>query len=170
MAYSGKYIVKHRSKYSGDPDKVIYRSMWERHAFSWCDNNSNIKKWHSEETVIPYFWDVDKRYHRYFMDLKITFKDGRTILVEIKPEKETSPPKRPDKSRRYINESLTYVKNMNKWKATKISDNVSIGSNATILPVSITENVVIGAGSVVTKDITKSGIYAGNPAKLIRQL
>ena len=117
MAYSGKYIVKHRSKYSGDPDKVIYRSMWERHAFSWCDNNSNIKKWHSEETVIPYFWDVDKRYHRCFMDLKITFKDGRTILVEIKPEKETSPPKRPDKSRRYINESLTYVKNMNKWKA-----------------------------------------------------
>jgi acetyltransferase-like isoleucine patch superfamily enzyme len=60
--------------------------------------------------------------------------------------------------------------NMNKWKATKISDNVSIGSNATILPVSITKNVVIGAGSVVTKDITKSGIYTGNPAKFIRQL
>ena len=60
--------------------------------------------------------------------------------------------------------------NINKWRATKISDNVSIGSNATILPVSITKNVVIGAGSVVTKDITKSGVYAGNPAKLIRQL
>ena len=60
--------------------------------------------------------------------------------------------------------------NINKWRTTKISDNVSIGSNATILPVSITKNVVIGAGSVVTKDITKSGVYAGNPAKLIRQL
>ena len=60
--------------------------------------------------------------------------------------------------------------NMNKWRPTKISDNVYIGSNATILPVSITKNVVIGAGSVVTKDITKSGIYAGNPAKLVRQL
>ena len=60
--------------------------------------------------------------------------------------------------------------NINKWRATKISDNVSIGSNATILPVSVTKNVVIGAGSVVTKDITKSGVYAGNPAKLIRQL
>jgi acetyltransferase-like isoleucine patch superfamily enzyme len=56
------------------------------------------------------------------------------------------------------------------WKETIIEDNVSIGSNATILPVKICSNVVIGAGSVVTKDITESGIYAGNPAKKIRDL
>ena len=56
------------------------------------------------------------------------------------------------------------------WKTTKIGNDVSIGSNATILPISICSNVVIGAGSVVTKDITKPGIYAGNPAKLIRTL
>jgi hypothetical protein len=67
--------------------------------------------------VIPYFYDVDKKYHRYFMDLKITFKNGKTILVEIKPEKETQPPKRPDKSKRYISEAMTYVKNRNKWEA-----------------------------------------------------
>jgi hypothetical protein len=79
--------------------------------------NSQIKSWSSEEVVIPYLWDVDKRYHRYFMDLKIKFKDGRTILVEIKPEKETKPPKRPDRSKRYINEAMTYVKNQNKWEA-----------------------------------------------------
>lgn len=117
MAYSGKYRVKHRSKYSGDPDNVVYRSGWELHAFNWCDNNPSIKKWSSEEVVIPYRWDVDKRMHRYFMDLKISYKDGRTILVEIKPEKETSPPKKPDKSKRYISEAMTYVKNMNKWQA-----------------------------------------------------
>jgi acetyltransferase-like isoleucine patch superfamily enzyme len=58
----------------------------------------------------------------------------------------------------------------NKWKETKIGNNVSIGSNATILPVKICDNVVIGAGSVVTKDITSSGIYAGNPAKKIRDI
>ena len=58
----------------------------------------------------------------------------------------------------------------NKWKKTNISDNVSIGSNATILPVNIVSNVVIGAGSVVTKDITVPGIYAGNPAKMIKTL
>ena len=57
-----------------------------------------------------------------------------------------------------------------KWKETVIEDNVSIGSNATILPVRICSNVVIGAGSVVTKDITTPGIYAGNPAKKIRDL
>lgn len=115
--YSGKYKVKNRTKYKGDPDNVVFRSMWERNAFAWCDDNSEIKEWSSEEVVIPYYYDIDKRYHRYFMDLKITFKSGKTLLVEIKPEKETQPPKRPDKSRRYINEAMTYVKNQNKWQA-----------------------------------------------------
>lgn len=53
------------------------------------------------------------------------------------------------------------------WKSTSIGNNVSIGSNATILPISICENVVIGAGAVVTKDINEPGVYAGNPAKKI---
>lgn len=53
------------------------------------------------------------------------------------------------------------------WKSTRIGSNVSIGSNATILPVNICDNVVIGAGSVVTKDILKPGTYLGNPAKLL---
>lgn len=55
-----------------------------------------------------------------------------------------------------------------KWKPTIIGNNVSIGSNSTVLPVKICDNVVIGAGSVVTKDVVKSGIYFGNPAKFIR--
>lgn len=56
------------------------------------------------------------------------------------------------------------------WRHTLIGNNVSIGSNATILPVTICDNVVIGAGAVVTKDITTSGIYVGNPAKKIKDL
>jgi len=56
-----------------------------------------------------------------------------------------------------------------KWRHTTIGNKVSIGSNATILPVSICDNVVIGAGAVVTKDINTPGIYAGNPAKFIRK-
>ncbi len=55
-------------------------------------------------------------------------------------------------------------------KYTTIGNNVSIGSNATILPVEICDNVVIGAGSVVTKPITKPGIYAGNPARFLRSI
>jgi acetyltransferase-like isoleucine patch superfamily enzyme len=55
-----------------------------------------------------------------------------------------------------------------KWKQTKISENVYIGTNSTILPVSICPHVVIGAGSVVTRNINKPGKYAGNPAKKMR--
>lgn len=57
-----------------------------------------------------------------------------------------------------------------KWAKTHIGNNVSIGSNATILPVEICDKVVIGAGSVVTKNISKSGVYAGNPARLLREM
>jgi acetyltransferase-like isoleucine patch superfamily enzyme len=56
------------------------------------------------------------------------------------------------------------------WKHTLVGNNVSIGSNATVLPVVICDHAVIGAGAVVTKNITERGIYAGNPAKLIRRL
>jgi acetyltransferase-like isoleucine patch superfamily enzyme len=56
-----------------------------------------------------------------------------------------------------------------KWRATKIGNHVSIGSNATLLPVTICDHVVIGAGSVVTKDILQPGKYAGNPARRINK-
>lgn len=56
------------------------------------------------------------------------------------------------------------------YKKTIIHDRVSIGTGSTILPVTICSDVVIGAGSVVTKDITQPGIYAGNPAKFLRSV
>ena len=55
-----------------------------------------------------------------------------------------------------------------KWKSTRIGNRVSIGSNATMLPVTVCDDVVIGAGAVVTKDITEPGTYAGNPAKRLK--
>jgi acetyltransferase-like isoleucine patch superfamily enzyme len=54
------------------------------------------------------------------------------------------------------------------WHKTYVGDRVSIGSNATLLPVQICDDVVIGAGAVVTRDIKVSGTYAGNPARLFR--
>lgn len=54
--------------------------------------------------------------------------------------------------------------NKNHWESTHIGNRVSIGSNTTLLPVSICDDVVIGAGSVVTRNIEKPGVYAGNPA------
>ena len=62
------------------------------------------------------------------------------------------------------------MRNREVWRPTRIGHHVSIGTNATILPVSICDGVVIGAGSVVTRDISEAGIYAGNPARLLRHL
>ncbi len=54
------------------------------------------------------------------------------------------------------------------WEPTRIGNNVTIGNNATILPVSICDNVIIGAGAVVTRSIERPGIYAGVPAKYLK--
>ena len=59
---------------------------------------------------------------------------------------------------------------MDLWRATKIGNRVSIGSNATILPVNICEGTVIGAGAVVTRDVEVPGIYVGNPARFLRKI
>ena len=56
------------------------------------------------------------------------------------------------------------------WRSTTIGNRVSIGSNATVLPVKICDGAVIGAGSVVARDIVKPGFYAGNPARLLRAI
>src|SRR4029077_19230378 len=56
------------------------------------------------------------------------------------------------------------------WRPTRIGNHVSIGTNATLLPVTVCDHVVIGAGAVVNKDIVEPGIYAGNPARLLRRL
>lgn len=56
------------------------------------------------------------------------------------------------------------------WKSTVLGNRVSIGTNATILPVQICDDVVVGAGAVVTHDISEPGIYVGNPARLVRKI
>ena len=116
MVYSGLYKAKNVSKYKGDHANIIYRSLWEKAVFQWCDKNPKVKGWSSEEIVVPYYYDVDKKYHKYYVDVKIVFED-KTLLVEIKPEKETVPPVGAKRTKRYITEGLTYVKNMNKWEA-----------------------------------------------------
>jgi acetyltransferase-like isoleucine patch superfamily enzyme len=68
----------------------------------------------------------------------------------------------------FINDTFSDGKpaggDISKWKKTNIGNRISVGSNATILPVNICDDVVIGAGAVVTKDITEPGVYVGNPA------
>ncbi len=120
MAYRGKYKVKRRTKYLGDVDNVVYRSLWERNVFRWLDSNADIIEWNSEEVVIPYVCGTDRKVHRYFIDVYFKTRTGQKYLIEIKPKKETMPPKKPARrTRRYIAEGLTYIKNQSKWQAAK---------------------------------------------------
>ena len=69
----------------------------------------------------------------------------------------------------FINDSFSdsTVNFSGPYEKTIIEDDVIIGSNATILPIKIVKGTIVGAGSVVTKDILEPGKYAGNPAKRI---
>jgi len=120
LSYKGKFSPKNPSKYRGDVTNIVYRSLWERQVFRWLDDNSFVKCWSSEETVVPYRCKTDGKLHRYFVDVKIEFTDGRVFLVEIKPKKETLPPRNTGrKTKKYITEVMTYAKNISKWEAAK---------------------------------------------------
>lgn len=119
MAYKGRYRIKNTEKYDGDPTKVVYRSLWERQVFKFMDDNPKVLKWQSEETVIPYRCKTDNKMHRYFMDIKMVTAE-KTYLIEIKPKKQTEAPKEPKrKTKRYINEVMTYIKNTSKWETAR---------------------------------------------------
>lgn len=118
MAYRGKFFPTNQQKYEGNPREIVYRSLWERQVFKWCDENPDVISWSSEEVVVPYICKTDGKWHRYYVDLKIKFPN-KTILVEIKPKKETKPPVNNSnkKSPRYLTECLKYAKNHSKWVA-----------------------------------------------------
>ena len=122
--YKGKYRVKNLDKYIGDPNNVIFRSLWERKFMVRCDTDPSIIKWGSESFPIPYLNEADNRIHRYFIDffIKIKDKDGniRKIAIEIKPYAQTIPPVKKRNSARYIQEMITYTVNTSKWKAARL--------------------------------------------------
>jgi len=124
MAYSGKFKPKNPHKYKGNPTNIIYRSLWEMRFMRFCDMDSRIIKWSSEEVVIPYRSPIDRRIHRYFVDFLVQMKkaDGsiNTMLIEIKPASQTREPQKQSKvTKRYINEVFTWGVNQAKWAAAE---------------------------------------------------
>lgn len=121
MAYKGKYTPKNPEKYKGNPDNIIWRSTWEVRVMKQLDENPNVLWWGSEELFIRYYSPIDNKIHRYFPDfvVKVKKKDDTvmTYLLEVKPEAQTKPPKQKKKTRRYLEESKTYIINQSKWKA-----------------------------------------------------
>ena len=122
MAYKGKYSPSYPRKYKGDPTNIVYRSLWERKFMVYCDLNENILEWGSEEIVLPYRSPVDGRVHRYFPDFYIKVKEStgriKKMIIEIKPERQCSPPSKPKKQTKgYLREAYEYAKNQAKWEA-----------------------------------------------------
>lgn len=124
MAYKGRFRPKNVQKYKGDPNNIIYRSLWELRFMRYLDSHPSILEWASEEIAIPYYSPVDKKMHRYFPDfwVKSVSSDNQinTMLIEIKPDKQTKQPEKQDKiTRRYISELKTFGVNTAKWKAAR---------------------------------------------------
>jgi|TARA_Y100000004_G_scaffold177282_1_gene218730 hypothetical protein len=125
MAYSGNFKPKNPQKYKGDHNNIIYRSMWEKKFMIFCDLNSTIVEWGSEEVIIPYRCPTDGKVHRYYPDfyIKVVNKAGqkKKYLIEVKPKKQTIPPneKPKKKTATWKREVLTFMKNNAKWEAAK---------------------------------------------------
>ena len=124
MIYKGKFYPRNPSKYKGDTTDIIYRSSWELKFMKYCDMNSSIIEWASEEFFVPYRSPLDGRVHRYFPDfyMKVRQSSGQVThyVVEIKPDRYTRPPvKKKRITKQFIREANDYIKNQAKWEAAR---------------------------------------------------
>ena len=126
MSYKGRFKPTNYKKYAGDPTNIIYRSLLERRFMVYCDTHPAIIEWNSEEVVVPYVSPLDNRYHRYFVDFWMKYKDKngkiKTVLIEVKPDIQTREPVRKNSptgkpTRRFLSEVMTWGVNQAKWKA-----------------------------------------------------
>ena len=121
----GFFTPKNPSKYKGDVKNIVFRSSYELKALKWCDMNPSIIEYSSEETIVPYFNELDGKMHRYFVDLLVKIKTNsgiKTFLVEIKPASQVAKPNPPQRKTKksqmtYMNEVDTWICNQQKWKA-----------------------------------------------------
>lgn len=124
MSYKGWFTPQNPNKYKGNAERIVYRSSWELRVMKNFDENPSVIWWASEEMFVKYMSPIDKRVHRYFPDfvVRLKKKDGKeaTMMLEVKPEKQTKPPKQSRKTRRMLAEVATYAINQEKWKAAEL--------------------------------------------------
>jgi len=124
MSYKGLFKPRNPTKYKGDPTNIVYRSGWELRFMNYLDSHTSVLEWSSEELIIPYRSPIDGKVHRYFPDFQVKKKGNdstiETVVVEIKPAKETTPPATQNKpTKRYLREVYTWGINSAKWKAAE---------------------------------------------------
>ena len=123
MSYSGWFKPKNPAKYKGDPNNIVYRSSWELRVMKWLDEHPNIIWWASEELPIPYVSPVDNKVHRYFPDFIAKVKQSgkeTTMILEVKPYKQTQKPTQKRQTKRFLQEVVTYAVNQEKWRAADL--------------------------------------------------
>jgi hypothetical protein len=124
MSYKGLFKPRNPQKYKGDPSNIVYRSRWELKFMGYLDAHQDVVQWGSEEFCIPYRSPIDNRIHRYFPDFWVkkinTDGSSETVVVEIKPAKETvAPAVQTKKTKRYLREVYTWGINSAKWEAAR---------------------------------------------------
>ena len=90
--YQGKFKPRSPERYEGDSTNICYRSSWELSVMLWLDANPFVTKWSSEEVVIGYVCKTDNKWRSYFIDFKVTFDNGKTVIIEVKPKCQVVPP------------------------------------------------------------------------------
>ena len=119
-SYKGIYKPTYPKKYIGNPHQIVYRSLLERRFMVYCDTSDSVSKWSSEELSIVYRNPIDRRIHRYFPDFIVQMSTNKKYMIEIKPSRQTKPPKTPKKkTKAFLRESFEYIKNQAKWGAAK---------------------------------------------------
>lgn len=124
MSYKGWFKPKNPKKYNGDPNNIVYRSSWELRVMKYFDEHPNVLWWASEELFIPYRSPVDQKMHRYFPDFIARVKQPnggeKTLVIEVKPFKQTQKPTQKRRTQKFIQEAATYAINQEKWRAADL--------------------------------------------------
>lgn len=121
----GKFRPKNPSKYNGDVTNIVYRSSYELKFMQYCDLSENVLSYQSEEFYIPYVSPIDGKYHRYFPDFFIKYKDKngniRNAIIEVKPKKDLKEPEKNPKRRTksWAYQVKTWAINQQKWSAAR---------------------------------------------------
>jgi hypothetical protein len=125
-SYKGFFLPRNLSKYRGNPNNIVFRSLMELRAMRFFDAHPGVLEWSSEETVIPYECPLTGKLRRYFVDFLVKMRSASgeviTYLIEVKPLAQVKQPEIPKKRNakrieRYKREAETYLINEAKWAA-----------------------------------------------------
>lgn len=117
----GHYRPINIQKYKGDIKGIIYRSSWELKYMRYLDTDDSIIKWSSEPFPIEYFLEHDGQWHNYWFDFWVRMKDGTEYIIEVKPHKETCPPRKTKRKQEYLEERRRRYREIARWRVYNIN-------------------------------------------------